>query len=421
MSNIRPLKKWNFNLDEADVELPDRSAFYFPNQEGNDKTYLCGHSLGLQPATSATYVEQVMDQWKTLAVDGHFRGESPWIEYLDKMHDMMAHLVNAKANEVVIMNSLTVNIHMLLSGFFRPNSKRRKIVIDFPTFPSDVYAVRSHLEVRGYSEEDIIPWSPDPSDGIFKVSDLEDIIDRHKDEIDLVFLSGLHYLNGQFFNIASISRAVHQYPIKLGLDLAHAVGNVELFLHDWDVDFAVWCTYKYLNGGPGSLGACFIHEKHHENDLHFQGWWGNSMTNRFEMLSHFTPDKGALSWQLSNPTILSLAPLRASLELYEKFGMQKLRAKSKMLSTYLYDELNSIPDRTFRITTPENVNERGAMLCLKFEELGREIFQQLSNRQIVVDFRRPDTIRVAPHPLYNNFSDCYHFVSTLEVAMNDIT
>lgn len=418
MSNIIPKKTWNFDLDRTDTELPDRSAFFFPSINGETKIYLCGHSLGLQPRNASIYLNEVLDQWKNLAVDGHFAGDRPWINYLEELHQQMARLVNAEKDEVVIMNSLTVNIHILLSGFYKPEGKRCKILLDFPAFPSDIYAIRSHLEVRGFSDEDMLFWEPNPDTGFFENADLEDLLIKYQDEIDLIFISGVHYLNGQYLDIENIAKLSRKFSIKLGLDLAHAVGNVELFLHDWEIDFACWCTYKYLNGGPGSLGAAFIHRKHHDHHQHFLGWWGNSIDNRFEMKPDFTPSIGASSWQLSNPPLISLPPLRASLDIYSVYGMSKIRAKSKLISSFLYQELLSIKESYFTLITPEDVDRRGAMICLRFAQDGRAVFQYLSEHNVVVDYRQPDTIRVAANPLYNNFQDVYRFVKVLEEVLH---
>lgn len=418
MSNIRPLKTFEFDPDKSDGDLPARSAFYFPGKEQISKTYLCGHSLGLQPVKAATLLDSVMRDWRMLAVDGHFTAEVPWIDYLEDMHGKMSRIVGAREDEIVIMNSLTANIHMLLSGFYRPDKIRRKILIDFPTFPSDVYAVRSHLAVRGFSPEDIILWRCRPEDGFFYTEDLEQLLEEHQDELALVFISGLHYLNGQYFDLERIAGLVHQYPVKLGLDLAHAAGNVPMDLHTWGIDFACWCTYKYLNGGPGSLGACFIHQRHHGDHHHFQGWWGNDIANRFEMEAHFTPASGAASWQLSNPPILSLPSLRASLDLYQEHGMEKIRNKSRVLSAFLFDALSETREKKhFEILTPEDPERRGAMICLRFPKAGKEVFTCLQKNNVIVDYRRPDTIRVSAHPLYNNFEDLYHFVEVLKSAL----
>ncbi|MCB0685024.1 MAG: kynureninase [Saprospiraceae bacterium] len=416
MSNILPRTVLHFDPELIDADLPDVSAFRFPENEGIRKTYLCGHSLGLQPDQAERYTDEVMKQWATLGVEGHFEGNIPWIHYLDDMHRMMAKLVNAKAHEVVIMNTLTTNIHILLSGFYQPSGHRKKILMEQPAFPSDLYAIKSHLQTRGYSDKDIIYWNPDIT-GSFNEEVLKELIVEHHEEIALIFISGVHYLNGQLFDLRTVGETAARYNLMFGVDLAHAVGNVELSLHDWGVDFACWCTYKYLNGGPGSLGACFIHEKHHTMHHHFQGWWGNSLSNRFEMHSEFTPDSGAWSWQMSNPPILALASLRASLEIFDRYGMSRLRSQSRILCAYMYTELEKLSPGVFTITTPPNAEKRGAMLCLYFENNATTIFDALSQHHVIVDYRRPGTIRVAAHPLYNSFDDCYRFISVLREAI----
>jgi kynureninase len=289
--------------------------------------------------------------------------------------------------------------------------------MESPAFPSDIYALRSHLKVRGAAESDLIFWQPSAETGFFEISDFEQLIQDHHPEISLIFIAGLHYLNGQLFDIAQLTKLAHQYDIIIGFDLAHAAGNVALNLHDWQVDFACWCTYKYLNGGPGSLGACFIHQNHHYRSDFFQGWWGNSLENRFDMSPDFAPAAGALAWQLSNPSILALAPLKASLEIYDQYGMQKLRAKSKLLTAYLETQLLELETPKFHITTPKDQEARGAMLCLHFKDDSRNIFQIIEQNSIIVDYRKPDTIRVAPNPLYNSYEDCFLFVEGLKKAL----
>ncbi|MBK8506291.1 MAG: kynureninase [Saprospiraceae bacterium] len=416
MSNIKPVKIWKLDLDQAD-DLPASDSFLFPEVGGKRKTYLCGHSLGLQPKSAKASVENELKIWHELAVEGHFKAPSPWVHYLDPLHDMMSGLVGALKSEIVIMNSLTANIHFLLAGFYKPNGMQTKILMDSPAFPSDIYALRSHLKVRGASEGDLIFWQPNAQTGFFEIDDFEQLIRDHQQEISLIFIAGLHYLNGQLFDIAKLTKLAHQYDILIGFDLAHAAGNVILNVHDWQVDFACWCTYKYLNGGPGSLGACFIHKKHHHLSDFFQGWWGNSLENRFDMKPDFTPASGALAWQLSNPPIIALAPLKASLEIYHQYGMQKLRAKSKLLTAYLEAILLELESAKFEIKTPKDPEARGAMLCLHCKDEGKDIFELIEQHSIVVDYRKPNTIRVAPNPLYNSFNDCYLFTQALKITI----
>lgn len=413
MSNIRPLKIWKLDLDEGE-ELPIKESFFLPRCDEGSVTYLCGHSLGLQPVKSRIYLEEQMNNWQVMAVEGHFKGNTPWIQYTDSINEMMGSIVGAKEGEVVVMNSLTTNIHLLLAGFYKPRGRRTKIIVERPSFSSDIYAIRSHLEVRGYGSDHIIFWEARADSGLFELSDLQQLLEKYSADTALVFIPGLHYLNGQLLEIANMTELVHSFDIPIGFDLAHAAGNVELYLHDWGVDFACWCTYKYLNGGPGSIGGCFIHEKHHQMHHHFQGWWGNSMHNRFEMKPDFTPARGTEGWILSNPPILSLPSLKASLELFNQFGMQRLRSKSQLLTGYLEHSLQEISDDSFQILTPSDAERRGAMLCLQFTGKGEEVFAAISRNHLTVDYRRPDIIRVAPHPLYNSYADCFRFTQVLK-------
>ncbi|NND35077.1 MAG: kynureninase [Saprospiraceae bacterium] len=417
MSNILPTQRIEFDLDRNQT-LPVSDQFYFPKDSLGDKTYLCGHSLGLINKNAEPYLRKQLNNWKNLAVEGHFKGDSPWIEYLAAMDTQMARIVGAKENEVGIMNSLTANIHFLFSGFYRPAGNKYKVIMEATAFSSDHYAVASHLEVRGVKpKEGIIFWHPNEATGLYEVADLRQLVSKHADELALIFVGGINYLNGQFLDISAITELAHQHDILAGFDLAHAAGNVLLDLHSWNVDFACWCTYKYLNGGPGSPGGIFIHQRHHGRQIYFKGWWGNSMENRFEMLNHFTPEKGVAGWQVSNPTILALPPLKASLEIFDQFGMNQLRNKSILLTSYLVEGLNNLNRENFVINTPVQAEMHGAMICLKLKSKSQDIFDKISTEGIITDFRSPDTIRLAPHPLYNSFEDCFRFLAAFEKAL----
>ncbi len=418
MSNILPHKKWKVDLDKDD-ELPLKEYFHIPRSDKGPKIYLCGHSLGLQPVKARDYLEEQLINWQNLGVEGHFRGETPWIHYPDQISRLMGKLVGARDHEVVVMNSLTVNIHLLLAGFYQPQGRRTKVIVESPSFPSDIQAVRSHLAVRGYGREHLIFWDLNPDTGYFEISDLKQLLEDQWAETALMFVSGLHYLNGQLSDIAGITRMAHDYGLVVGFDLAHAAGNVVLELHGWEVDFACWCTYKYLNGGPGSPGAIFIHERHHQEHHHFQGWWGHRLEDRFKMHPEFHPSRGAEAWQLSNPPILSLPSLKASLEIFDQIGMHRLQHKSRLLTGYLRDILEDLAGKDFRIITPSTPETGGAMLSLQFFHTDvQAILQELSTRGLVIDYREPNIIRVAPHPLYNSFDDCYHFAAGLRDALS---
>ena len=418
MSKELPKHKIEIDLDALD-DLPVQEQFHLPTDASGAKIYLCGHSLGLASRKTEAYLLSQLLNWKNLGVSGHFEGDSPWISYSEDLEMDMARIVGANKDEVVIMNSLTANIHFLFSGFYRPTTERYKVIVEADAFSSDHYAITSHLEVRGINpQEAILLWHPNKSTGYLEIKDLLKLIKQHPQEIAMIFVSGVQYLNGQFLDIESIVALAHQYDIIAGFDLAHAAGNVPLDLHGWKVDFACWCTYKYLNGGPGNLGGVFIHNMHDHRHIHFKGWWGNAIENRFDMLRNFTPSKGAAGWQVSNPPVLALPALKASLETFNQFGMEKIRRKSILLTGYLADEIENVGSTQCVISSPRSSHRRGAMLCLRLNGDSKKVFQSISDQRIIVDFRRPDTIRVAPHPLYNTFGDCHKFVVALAKALS---
>ncbi len=419
LSNIRPTKKFEFDLDQTDSQLPRREDFLIPMRYNSDKPviYLCGHSLGLQPVSAASEVQGVMDQWARMGVRGHFEGEA-WIRYQDEMDAMMAQLVGARANEVTIMGTLTSNLHLLMTSFHRPSKSRSKVVMEAKAFPSDLYAVKSHLKSRGRDPEEILYWQRNSDSGHLELSDLNELMEQQGDQISVLLIGGINYYTGERLDMRALTALAHAHGILVGLDLAHAVGNVELQLHDWGVDFAMWCSYKYLNGGPGCPGAIFIHQRHHDTQLvRFEGWWGNDLSNRFEMLPDFTPAPGAQGWRLSNPPILGLSALKASLKLFQQIGMSRLANKSRFLTTFLLDQLDKMDQNVFQILTPRDPDRRGAMLSLKFARDGKSIFDLVTAAGIVADYRTPDVIRVAPMHWYNSFDDLYQFVQTLKKSI----
>lgn len=401
-------------LDSEDPLASFRDRFHLPpGPDGKPAVYLCGNSLGLMPRDVPGLVSQELADWAQLAVDAHFRGATPWYGYHESVRQPLARLVGAHPHEVVAMNSLTVNLHLMMASFFRPQGERRKILIESAAFPSDGYAVRSQLQLHGLDPEGDLLQVGTPRQEIPE-AEILDTLERRGSEIALVLLSAVHYFTGQLFDLAAITRAAHAQGCIVGFDLAHAAGNVPLALHASGADFACWCSYKYLNAGPGAVAGCFVHERHGMNPAipRMAGWWGNDPRTRFQMHreERFVPTPGADGWQLSNPPILALAPLRASLALFDEAGMDRLRAKSEKLTGLL--------ERLLRphaaILTPSDPARRGCQLSLRVG--GKELFQALEARGFVTDFREPDVIRVAPVPLYNTFHEVVRFARALALA-----
>ena len=403
--------------DRNDPLVEYRRRFHIPrNERDRQALYLAGNSLGLQPLTARQYVIEELDDWKQYAVEGHFTGRRPWMSFHELATTATARLVGAKEIEVACMNTLTVNLHLLMVSFFRPSGKRTKILIEKPAFPSDRYAVTSQLEFHGLNPaEHLIEIEPRESEHYLRESDIAETIDKHGDTIALILLPGVQYYSGQVLDMASITAKGHAKGCIVGFDLAHAIGNVPLALHDWDVDFAAWCTYKYLNSGPGAIGGAFINERYAQDDTlpRFAGWWGHDKQSRFQMGPEFVPIPGAEGWQLSNPPILSLTPVLASLEIFEAAGMPALRDKSIRMTSYLAWLIEQKLSRQIQIITPEHA--RGCQLSLRLRqpELGREVQRRLNIRGVICDWREPDVIRVAPIPLYNRYAEVYHFVEIL--------
>jgi kynureninase len=408
-------------MDERDPLQEFRARFLFPKTSGGDCVYLCGHSLGLQPKTAAAYIEEELQEWARLGVEGHFRAKNPWMPYHRLLSERTAELVGAKPLEVVVMNSLTVNLHLMMVSFYRPTPARHKIVVERGAFPSDQYAVKSQIQFHGFDPvASLIELTPRTDESCLRDEDIESLIERAGDEIALITLGGVNYSTGQAFDMARITRAGHERGCVVGFDLAHAAGNLPLRLHDWGPDFAVWCSYKYLNGGPGCVAGCFVHERHAESwDLpRFAGWWGHDEQSRFEMGPNFHAMAGAEGWQLSNPSIISLAALRASMEIFQDAGMERLREKSVSLTGYLEFLLDKQKSPGFSIITPGEKERRGAQLSIRIRQGGRALCDRLAQEGIVGDWREPDILRVAPVPLYNTYHDVFRFVRRFAAALS---
>jgi kynureninase len=409
-------------LNQGDPLADFREHFFIPKTKaGEDCIYLCGHSLGLQPRSAQACVEQELEDWAQLAVEGHLHGRSPWLTYHRLLADQTAALVGAMPGEVVVMNSLTVNLHLMMVSFYRPTKTRHKILVERGAFPSDQYAVKSQIRFHGYDpESSLIELTPCESESSMRDEDVESFIDREGDSIALILLGGVNYVTGQAFDMEAVTKSGHEKGCIVGFDLAHAAGNLLLDLHDWGPDFAVWCSYKYLNAGPGAVAGCFVHERHARNwDLpRFAGWWGHDEASRFQMGPDFHPMGGAEGWQLSNPPILALAPLRASMQIFAEAGIDRLRAKSVDLTGYLEFLLKQSASAEFSIVTPSESRRRGAQLSLRIRQHGRGVCDHLATEGIIGDWREPDIFRVAPVPLYNSYLDVYRFVERFKAVLN---
>ncbi|MAZ28799.1 MAG: kynureninase [Cytophagaceae bacterium] len=409
--------------DAQDPLRSFREKFHFPKDaDGNNYIYLCGNSLGLQPKNVQEFIQKELDHWAKIGVEGHFKADIPWTEYHRALSKNMADIVGAKPDEVIIMNTLTTNLHLMMVSFYRPTPKRNKIVIESDAFPSDIYAVKSQIKHHGYDpEESLILWQPREGEYLNHYEDLEAIMEQHGDEVALVMLGNTNYYTGQKYPMKKITDLGHKHGAMVGFDLAHGVGNIDADLHETGPDFAVWCTYKYLNSGPGSLGGCFVHERHAENKeiQRFTGWWGHKLETRFNMRLDFDPAYGADGWQLSNPPILSMAAVRASLEVFAEAGFKNIRKKSKKLTGFLEFLINEINDDRINIITPKNPEERGCQLSIQVKDADKSMFDGFMEAGIICDWREPDVIRVAPAPIYNNFEDVYEMTVRLRELLNN--
>lgn len=411
-------------LDSEDQLAHFRSQFHFPQRNGKNCLYFCGNSLGLQPSTTQTFIDEELKNWREHGVEGHFTGDKPWVSYHTNTKSSLAKIVGAHEHEVVAMNNLTTNLHLALASFYQPKGNRTKILIERGAFPSDFYAVHSRIEVSGLDPtENLIEIEPKDGSNYLHIDEIINKIEDLGDELALVMFPGIQYYTGQFFDIEKITEAAHKVGAYAGFDLAHAAGNVPMNLHDHGADFAVWCTYKYLNSGPGGVGGLYIHEKHGRNKEipRLSGWWGHDANGRFKMNNEINPIPSVDGWQLSNVNILSHAAHMASLKLFDEAGIENLRQKSLSL-TGLMEELITNSDvlvTQIKILTPSNPNERGAQLSLFLINHGKSVFEYLINHGVILDWREPNVIRVAPVPLYNSFEDVVHFVSILENAISN--
>lgn len=409
---------WAQEADRKDPIAGFREKFHLPvdPSTGDPLIYFCGNSLGLQPKQTKDYIYEELEDWANLGVEGHTDARHPWMPYHEFLTETSAKIVGARPEEVVVMNSLTVNLHLMMVSFYRPTAKRYKILIEYSAFPSDRYAVSSQIKYHGYDPVDAL-IELKPTDGELVTEEhIEEVFRKHGEEIALVLIGGVNYYTGQVYNMKRITELGKEKGCNVGFDLAHAAGNIQLDLHDSGADFAAWCSYKYLNSGPGSLSGVFVHEDHSRNyDLpRFAGWWGHDKSSRFKMGPDFIPIPGAEGWQLSNPPILSMAAMRSSLDIFDKATMPALIEKSKKLTGYLEYLLLDIPSEKIKIITPADPDKRGCQLSIQVKGGDRTLYDQLSSKGVIADWREPDVIRVAPVPLYNNFEDVFHFVERLK-------
>jgi kynureninase len=409
------------DLDWHDTLTQFRKQFHLPAPiNGRKCLYFCGNSLGLQPKSVRTYIEQELWDWERLGVEGHFHAKNPWLPYHEFLTPAMAKIVGAKPIEVVCMNTLTTNLHLMMVSFYRPTTTRFKILMESDAFPSDRYAIESQLRFHGFLPENaLVELRPREGEVLLRAEDIEECLATQGNEIALILLGGVNYYTGQVFAMKEITRLGHQYGCRVGFDLAHGAGNIQPNLHDSNADFAVWCSYKYLNSGPGSLAGCFVHERHaYDFELpRFAGWWGHNKETRFNMRHAFDPIPGAEGWQLSNPPILPLAAMRASLELFDAAGMEKLLEKSQKLTNYLAFLIEKLQEPRLKIITPSDPAQRGCQLSIQVKNSDKRLFNAISEAGVIADWREPDVIRVAPVPLYNTFEEVFEFVKILEKAL----
>ncbi len=410
-------------LDDQDVLQKYKGEFIFPKVNGKNVIYFTGNSLGLQPKRTKSYVDEIMNDWAELGVEGHFFAQKPWWDYQERFAEPLSKIVGSLPSEVTVMNTLTVNLHLLMVSFYRPTKTRFKIICEEKAFPSDQYMFQSQVRFHGYNPEDaIVEIKRRDGEHNIRTEDVIAKINEVGEEVALVLIGGVNYYTGQVFDIRSITAAGHQVGAKVGWDLAHAAGNVKLELHDWEVDFAAWCSYKYMNSGPGNAAGCFVHEKHHSNkDLpRFAGWWGHNKEKRFKMESEFDPVEGVDGWQISNLPVLSLAPYLASVEMFDEVGMQVLIEKRKRLTAYLEFILTEIDNEvtsSFEIITPSNSSERGCQLSVLVHGEGKNLFGYLMKQGVIIDWREPNVIRLAPVPFYTSYEDVFNFGQILKKGM----
>lgn len=417
MANFEPTLEYAQAQDDIDILFSFRERFHIPQHNGQDTIYLCGNSLGLQPKSTSYLFDKELADWAKWGVEGHFNAEKPWFSYHQLFSQSLARIVGANKEEVVAMNTLTVNLHLLLLSFYRPANGRYKIIMEAGAFPSDQYAIETQVRMYGHDPEDaIIELTPREGEYCLRDEDILKAIEEAGESVACVMMGAVNYYTGQYYDLKTITEAAHRIGAYAGFDLAHAMGNIPMQLHDWNVDFACWCSYKYLNSGPGGVGGIFVHEKHGNNPEIFRlaGWWGNDESTRFKMKKGFIPAKGAASWQMSNAPVFNMVGHRASLDIFDKTNMRDLRSKSKRLTAFLEFLLSELTHLSFTVITPTEPERRGAQLSLLFHEKGREAFDALTQKGVIADWREPNVIRVAPVPMYNSFEDVYRFYEVLK-------
>ena len=410
-------------MDAKDALKSYRDKFYFPMMHGKKTIYFTGNSLGLQPKTTQDYVLNELEDWATFGVEGHFHARNKWLTYHEQFAEPVAKIVGALSTEIVVMNQLTVNLHLLLVSFYRPTDKRFKIICEAKAFPSDQYAMQSQVKFHGYNpEEAIIEVAPREGEHCIRHEDIIDAINKNKDSLALIMIGGVNYYNGQVFNMKAITEAGHAVGAFVGFDLAHAAGNLKLELHNWNVDFACWCSYKYLNSGPGGVAGVYINERHlnDKNIPRFAGWWGHDKGTRFKMEKDFVPIPSAEAWQMSNAPVLSMAAHKAAVDIFDEAGMDALVAKTELLTGYLeyiIDEINKSLEQKLEIITPRDKSQRGCQLSIVAHGRGKDLFNKLTEAGVISDWREPNVIRCAPVPLYNSFEDVFNFGKILKSSL----
>lgn len=407
-------------LDQSDPLASFRNKFHLPNKDGKERVYFLGNSLGLQPQSTTYFIEKILHQWKEEGVESFFAKDEPWMNYHHKLVQPLSIIVGSLPHEISVMNQLTVNIHLMLVSFYRPEGRRNKILVESKAFPSDQYALKSYIRHLGLNPDDVLVEIPFDINGTAcSHGEIKKQIQNHKKELALIFLSGVQYYNGQLFDMQGIAKAAKEAGAMVGFDLAHAVGNVAMKLHEWNIDFACWCSYKYLNGGPGTIGGVFVHEKHHHSHLNrLEGWWGVKESERFLMKDDFISSSNATSWQLSTPPLLLFACLNASLEIFMEAGWDQLVAKQQKMSAWTDFLLNGMEHSFFSRITPI---ERGCQISLQFKKSGKEVYERIVEKGFMVDWREPDVIRFAPVPLYNSYVEIWQFIHCLKEVVNEVS
>ena len=422
MTNFKQGIEYAKDQDLRDPLAHYRTKFHIPkNEEGNEWLYFTGNSLGLQPKETKNHIKQELDDWANLGVEGHFEAKNPWMPYHEFLTETMAQIVGAKPIEVVIMNTLTTNLHLLMVSFYQPTKLKHKILIESDAFPSDRYAVETQLKFHGFDPSDsLIEWSPRQGETLLNIEDLESILESQGEEIALLLIGGVNYYTGQYLDLKKISQLGHEKGCKVGIDLAHGVGNIQPNLHESGVDFAAWCTYKYMNSGPGSLGGIFVHERYANDQTlkRFAGWWSQKKATRFDMRQPLDITPGAEGWQLSNPPILSMAAIKASLELFSEVGMNALIKKSRLLTGYLEYLILELNNKNISIITPKDPEQRGCQLSIQVKNANKSLHTKLTEAHVITDWRTPDVIRCAPVPFYNSFEDVFKMVEQLKKILN---